>query len=107
MRRSLVTMPALEELMGGYLHQDWDTYGPDSRAVMKVFAAEWPSLAAQLSDEVERALAEHKSDADMEAFLESLGCQTDAMSPSGSYRIWLTELAAYARDALERQPGGE
>ena len=93
--------------MAGYFHQDWDSYGPDSRAVTEVFASEWPALAAQLSDEVDVALAEHGTDEDMEAFLEGLGCQTDAMTPSGSYRTWLTELAAYARDALARRTSGD
>ena len=93
--------------MAGYFHQDWDSYGPDSRAVVEVFVADDPELAAQLSDDVDAALAEHRTDEDMEMFVDGLGCQTDAMTPSGSYRTWLTELAAYARDALARRTSGD
>jgi hypothetical protein len=36
-------------------------------------------------------------EAQLEAYLEALGC--DVLSPDASYRTWLTQLAAYAREA--------
>jgi hypothetical protein len=102
-----VATPALKELMAGYFHQDWDTYGLDSRPVVELYVTDDPELARLLPEEVAEVLRDHPDDREIESLVRALGCETDALTPSGSYRIWLTELAAYARDALERQPGGE
>jgi hypothetical protein len=91
--------------MGGYFHQDWDTYGPDSRAVVELYVTDDPELASRLPEEVARVLRDHPDEQEVQRLALALGCETDALSPSGSYRTWLTELAAYARDALERRPG--
>lgn len=94
--------PALKELMAGYFHQDWDTHGPDSKAVVDLYVADDPELARLLTDEVARVLAEHPDEHAVRLLAIDLGCETDALTPSGSYRIWFGELAAYAREALER-----
>lgn len=97
-----MSTPALKELMAGYFHQDWDTYGPDSRTVVDLYVADDPELARLLPNEVAEVLAEHPDEQTVRILVIDLGCETDALTPSGSYRRWLTELAAYARDALER-----
>lgn len=92
--------PALRELMNGYFHQDWDTYGSDDEQVVRVFVADDRQLAATLPDEIDVLLSGSASEAELEGVLRSLGCETDPFSADGSYRTWLTQLAAYAREAL-------
>jgi hypothetical protein len=90
--------PALGHLMGAYFHQDWDLDGLDDRQTVEAFVRESPGVAADLPDEVEHVLAQMSDEAQLEAYLEALGC--DVLPPDGSYRTWLTQLAAYARKAL-------
>jgi hypothetical protein len=93
--------------MGGYFHQDWDTFGLDSRAVVELFVTDDPELARLLPDEVAEALEDHPDEREVQDLVLALGCETDALTLTGSYRTWLTELAAYARDALDRRLSGE
>jgi len=94
-----MSSPALSELMNGYFHQDWDTYGSDDEQVVRVFVADDPDLAALLPDEIDVLLSSSVSEAELETLLRSFGCETDPFSTDGSYRTWLTQLAAYAREA--------
>ena len=95
-----MSSPALTELMNGYFHQDWDTYGSDDEQVVRVFVADDPDLAAALPAEIETLLRGSVPEAELGRLLRSLGCETDPFSPDGSYRTWLTQLAAYAREAI-------
>jgi hypothetical protein len=95
-----MSLAALSELMNGYFHQDWDTYGADDEQVVRVFVADDPELAALLPDEIDVLLRGSVSEAELETLLRSFGCETDPFSTDGSYRTWLTQLAAYAREAL-------
>jgi hypothetical protein len=102
-----VELPALRHLMGAYYHQDWDLDYADDESTILAFIAETPDLADSLPREITKASMTSPREEDVEALLTSLGCQVDpSPSSTGSYRTWLTELAAYARDALERRPGG-
>lgn len=97
-----VATPALKELMAGYFHQDWDTYGHDSRSVVDLYVSDDPELARLLPVEIARVLGDYPEETSVQRLVLDLGCETDALTPSGSYRTWLTELATYATEALER-----
>lgn len=89
--------------MGAYYHQDWDLDYDSDEETVQGFVVETPDVADQLPREIAKVLLATPLDADVEALLIALGCEVDPSPTSdGSYRTWLTELAAYARDALER-----
>jgi hypothetical protein len=89
--------PALGHLMGAYFHQDWDLDGLDDRQTVEAFVRESPGLADALPGEVDQVLTHMPDEAQVEAYLEELGC--DVLPPDGSFRTWLTQLAAYTREA--------
>lgn len=82
--------PALTQLMGAYLHQDYDLVG-DEWDNLNAFIEESSILAAQLPDEVAWALRAHQDEPHLALFVETLGCQL--APPAGGYRAWLTEIA--------------
>ena len=101
-------LPALRHLMGAYYYQDWDLDYANDETTVGAFICEAPDLARELPHEIERVLATDPTDQDTHALLTDLGCQVDPSgSSNGSYRTWLTELAAYARDALARRTRGD
>ncbi len=83
--------PALEQLMGAYLHQDFDLVG-DVADNIDAFMAEEPVLARRLPDEIAWALQIHDSAAELDAFVSALGCQVQP--GEGGYRELLGEIAA-------------
>ncbi|MFC4782858.1 contact-dependent growth inhibition system immunity protein [Nocardioides sp. MAHUQ-72] len=84
--------PALEELMGTYLHQDYDIVGTVDDNV-DTFLRESPELAVQLPREVAWALDTYSSEQDLHTFVHELGCQIRPLEDEGGYRGWLTEIA--------------
>lgn len=95
--------PALHHLMGAYYHQDWDLDYDTDEATVQAFMRETPDVAGDLPREISEVLSNTPAEADVKELLLSLGCEVDPSPTSnGSYRTWLAELAAYARQALER-----
>lgn len=94
--------PALAQLMGAYLHQDYDIVGTVEDNV-DLFVRDSPDLAALLPGEVSCVLSETTSEAGLRQLLIDVGCQ---LRPPGgtSYRAWLTDIADHVRRA---QAGGE
>lgn len=89
--------PALWHLLGGYLHQDYDWTGTIDENI-DLFVSGTPDLAPLLPAEVDRALAEHTTEEDLEAFVEALGCQV--LPPDDlTHRAWLSQIAEHVRAA--------
>jgi len=89
--------PALWHLMGAYLHQDYAYDGTIDDNV-DLFVVDTPDLAPALPAEVERALRELLTEAELETFVDDLGCQV--FPPDGlTYRAWLTRIADRVRAA--------
>jgi hypothetical protein len=92
---------ALETLISGYFHQDWDIEGPTSDAVLDVFLADQTrdGLAAVCS-ELDAVLANPE---DAEQLLDSWGLAYDYTVEGFSAEGWLK----YIRDYLcrGRSPG--
>ena len=94
--RSDMPTPALEDLMGGYFHQDWDTYGETHMAVVDQFILDDPELAAALPAEILHVLSETPDD-ELETLLESMGCEVYPQPRELGYRRWLSAIADRAR----------
>jgi hypothetical protein len=84
--------PNLEELLGGYFHQDWNTYASTPTGVLERYLEEWPiedvpkalnelhALLAQPDDEVVRVVV-------------LMGCEYAPAADNLSYREWLNQVA--------------
>ena len=92
--------PALEDLMGGYFHQDWDTYGETHMAVVDQFILDDPDLAAALPAEILQVLSETPDDAQLEVLLHAMGCETYPQPRELGYRRWLSTIADRAREQV-------
>jgi len=89
--------PALWHLMGAYLHQDFDLSGTIEDNI-DLFTQEPADLVQALPDEVDRALRELTTEAELKSFVGELGCQV--RPPAGlTYREWLTRIADRVRAA--------
>ncbi|GAA2147094.1 hypothetical protein GCM10009844_23970 [Nocardioides koreensis] len=84
--------PALRQLMSAYLHQDYDLIG-DVWENVDAFVTESPDLAVLLPGEVAWTLANYPDEAELERFVDTLGCQLGPLDDEGGYRGWLTEIA--------------
>lgn len=89
--------PALDHLMGAYLHQDFDLFGPSPMAAVDTFIRDEPDLGRVLPTEIEELLAARRSEAEVKAALEKMGCQIQVSDADGSYRRWLEAIAEQAR----------
>jgi hypothetical protein len=89
--------PALNELMGSYLHQDYDLVGTVDDNI-DTFVRDFSDIAVALPTEVQELLSQQPSEQDLEDLLGALGCQL--RPPNGlSYRAWLTQIADRVRQA--------
>jgi hypothetical protein len=89
--RRVMETPALEQLMGAYLHQDYGLVG-DVADNVDAFMAEEPDLARRLPDEIAMVLQIHDNAAELDAFVSALGCQVQP--GAGGYREMLDEITA-------------
>ena len=93
--RRVMETPALEQLMGAYLHQDYGLVG-DVADNIDAFMAEEPDVARLLPDEIAWVLQEHDNAAELDAFVSALGCQVQP--GEGGYRVLLGEIATQVVD---------
>jgi hypothetical protein len=90
-----VELPALGQLMGAYLHEDYELFGPSPRAAAETFLRNEPTLQRALPGEVEAVLSSH-SEPELARLLFALGCQIPPWADDGTYTTSLRELAAAA-----------
>ncbi|MFC5177898.1 contact-dependent growth inhibition system immunity protein [Nocardioides taihuensis] len=94
-----VETPALDLVVGAYLHQDWPDECTDEWAALEAFLTREPMRARTLSSEIDGLLRVRLSEADLEEFLGDHGCDYFADPASGGNRAWLTEVSRRARAA--------
>ena len=88
----MTTTPALEQLAGVYLNQDWVLDYKTWEAAVDAFISESSEDVPLLPAEIERVLAAVDSDEELRDYLFTLGMAYDADSHEG-YRAWLSEIA--------------
>lgn len=97
--------PALEQLFGGYLHEDWAEDYADFLHAIDAFVENEPSYAPAAPSESARLLGECATDEILEQRLDDLGL---VYYPPGlgwsSYRSWVLAVAARLDEALHRSP---
>lgn len=89
-------LPALSQLMGAYLHQDFHLFGATPTAAAETFLVDEPELRRALPAEVDSVLSTH-SEAELTRLLSSLGCQLTPWAEDGTYSTSLRDLAELAK----------
>src|SRR5690349_17695871 len=90
--------PALHELMGTYLHQDYDVIGTVEDNVEQ-FTRDFADLAPKLPSEVDRLLMSVTKESELRDAIERMGCQIRPLG--GTYRAWLQQIADRVRAATQ------
>lgn len=85
--------PTLENLIGCYFHQDFDTIATTVDGVLEVYLKEYPS------EYPPRVLAELRSllqrnDTELIAELDKMGCEYAPEGDNTTHREWLKRMAA-------------
>lgn len=93
---------ALDQLMGAYLHQDYDLFGPTPLAAVDTFVRDEPELGSRLPGEISDLLRALPSETAIKAALEGMGCQIVPSTADGGYRGWLEAIADRARQTRTR-----
>lgn len=88
-------LPALSQLMGAYLHQDYELFGATPGDAAAAFLRDDPARRRVLPAEVKAVLESH-SEAELGALLASLGCQRMPWAADGTYSSSLRDLASLA-----------
>ena len=101
-----MNLPALDQLMGAYLHQDFDIFGDTPAKAADQFLKDEPGLARLVPDEVQQLLATH-TESQLVEVLTAMGCQVGPWSADGTYRSSLEELADHAAARLSEGEGGD
>lgn len=96
----MTAMPALDQLMGAYFHQDWEEDADDPMEVVDQFLRGEPSLAPLLGPEIDELLASEASEAELRRLLvDGFGGNYAADWNGGTYRAWLQQIADRVRAA--------
>jgi len=90
-----MALPALADLMGGYFHQDWDTYGTEDEVVDQ-FMTDQASLRDLLEPEISRMLGFELPEERLTQIVTDLGAEYDPTAKYGSARAWLEAIRSRA-----------
>ncbi|MFC5177900.1 contact-dependent growth inhibition system immunity protein [Nocardioides taihuensis] len=93
--------PALDLLLTGYFHEDYAEDFGDDRATVKAFIEMEPDLAARLAEDIEAVLAEHGSEAEVEAWVLA------RRSPYRPGIPWASWLASVRQQVINEPIGGD
>lgn len=92
--------PALDHLLGAYLHQDWRSEATDVWGVVDLFVNEEPALASALPSEIAVLLEEQLSESDLKKIVvDDRGGYYLADRSGGTYAAWLQQIADRVRAA--------
>ena len=94
----MTATPALWHLLGAYYNQDWSDFYSNDKETVDAFVAESDDLVPKLPGEIDRILAALPDDSELEAYLDSQGCEYLPQGDLG-YRTWLEQIAERVRAA--------
>lgn len=92
-----MNLPALYQLMGAYLHQDFDLFGKTKMDAVDAYLRDEPDSAPALVEEIEFVLVTTPDEAGLKHTLDELGCQVLPPEEAGTYRRFLELIAERAR----------
>lgn len=96
---------ALEQFLGGYLHEDWADDYPDLWHAVDDFTDGEPHCAPRFGTEVRQVLDQCHTEQEIEQLLDELHI---SYYPPGdgwkSYRAWLLAVAAHVEKNLHKSP---
>lgn len=95
----MTSTPAMWNLAGVYLNQDWAVEYATWREAVDAFIAESPDLAPSLPREIANVLCELRTDDELHAFFNAQGGAYRPRPEDGSYREFLTEIARRVESA--------
>ncbi|MGZ6763958.1 MAG: contact-dependent growth inhibition system immunity protein [Nocardioides sp.] len=84
---------ALVQLMAGYLHQDWDLDHASWQDAVDAFVRDQPDLAADVPDQVARALSQARDDDAIRDLCLSWGSAYRPTAADGTRREWLSQVS--------------
>jgi hypothetical protein len=88
---STTEFKVLEQLLGGYFHQDWvDEFETEAFVLQTIVQLEPKEKIESGAMEIQRLLAMSLSEVDLKALIvEQIGCYFDPTSEKKTYRHWL------------------
>ncbi|HCB74616.1 MAG TPA: hypothetical protein DEP91_00300 [Sphingomonas bacterium] len=88
------SLTSTEQVLGGYLHQDWPgEFSTVDAAVAAMINAEPRSLREAAASEIDALLARETDEARLRTILtDEAGCYYNPASEGSSYRDWLSGL---------------
>jgi hypothetical protein len=99
-REKRMDNPALAHLAGAYFHLDWAEEFDNEWTAVDAFAKGSADLAPGLPREVDQLLTDCPTDADVSAYLCSIGSALTGPEDGGSAREWLRAIARRVEDSL-------
>jgi len=97
---AVTELPALDQLLGLYFHEDWALEDDTPWDVVDHFVREEPQLAAGLPDEVNEVLSHQPTEEQLKHLVhEELVCDYLPTADGWTYRGWLLAVADRMRQA--------
>jgi CdiI immunity protein len=98
-------LKALRQLIGAYIYEDWYIDYGDPWVAVEAFTRDEPEYAPRVNADIRRAVAQSKSDSDLEDLLDKFGLGYDAVSAGWpSYRAWLLAVSDRVDELLHKSP---
>jgi hypothetical protein len=98
-------LESLDQLLGGYLNEDWYLEYGDPWIAVEAFVREEPDYAPSLRTDIDLAVAAAASDQELGRRLGKLGLGYAATTAGWhSYRTWLLAVADRVEELLHKSP---
>lgn len=92
-------LPNLDEIFGGYFHQDWQDDAPTAMGIVDRYLSEWPQAeVASAADELQALLAS-ATEEELAGWLKALGSYYAPTADGLTCRNWLDQVLKKLRDA--------
>jgi CdiI immunity protein len=102
MRAYASDFPYLNDLVGGYFHQDWKSDGDTSDKVLAFYCRmERPRVRSGAVADIDRLLRVAETEQHLICALHQFGCALRVESP----RDWLVHIRQFVQSSLEKPSG--
>jgi hypothetical protein len=98
-------LPALHQLVGAYLNEDWYLEYGDPWVAVEAFVRDEPEYAPAVGADIHRAVAESTTAEELEHIMDKFGLGYDAIGAGWpSYDAWLLAVADRVDELLRTSP---